>query len=80
MICDGIPSLSIQDIIETSLCTAFIPKPLEIQKGVADSPAGVHIDPDEPFVFRRQLVGIPIPFQETFVEAVHFLYKWDLEL
>ena len=70
MTCDGVPCLTVEDVVEPRLRTTLIAQPLEEQKRVDDPPPGVGVDPDETPVSRRHLVGVAVPFQEPLLKDI----------
>ena len=77
---DGVARLAVEDVVEPRLGAALVAQPLEEPQRIDDAPARVGVDPDEPLVLRRNLVGIAVPFEEPLVEVVGLLDERQLEV
>ena len=77
---DGVAGLSVEDVVEAGLRAALVAQALEEEQRVGDPPAGVGVDPDEPLVPGRHLVGVAVPFQEPLLEDVGPLDERNLEV
>ena len=72
--------LAVKDVVETRLGATLIAESLEEAQRIDNAPPGVGVDPDEPLVFRRNLVRIAVPFEEALVEVVGLLDEWQFEV
>jgi hypothetical protein len=59
---------------------SLIPQSLEENKRITDSPASIGVNPNEFFVFCRNLIGISVPFQPALFKVVGFLDKGDFQV
>ena len=77
---DRIPRLPIEDVVQPRLGATLILQSLKEQQGIGDPPPRVGVDPDEPPVSGRNLVGIAVPLEEPLVEEVGSLNERYLEV
>ena len=80
MLRDRVPRLTVQDIIQPGLGSAFVTHALEEEQWVSYPPSGICIYPYESLVLCRYLVGGTVPFEKTPVKEVGLLDHRDFKV
>ena len=75
-----VTGLAAEDVLETGLGAALIVQAHEVSHRVGDTPAGISVDMDISLIAGRDCHGQPIPFEKAFIDAVHVLNEWQLEV
>src|ERR1700738_1582087 len=80
MLGDRVPRFAAKDVFEARLSAALVVQAHEIELRFFDPPACEGVDVNIGLIPGGDRDRSSVPFQEAFVETIHALNQWDLEM